>query len=271
MGGRLGAGQHDCYLEMARLFFNFLRISPSYTAASQYQRPKRLPKGLSLENRQVLDCYVKYGCVLSCQFEDWIEAHQFLPLCVKPPIIEILRGKDRLFVCDDDILLKLCANQDPPSISQVVDALTQVWPNTPIKQIQGQVLKGAKLKNMWKDLLLIYTMALNPDLELWRVGSMAMLVDRFIGRLDPMAARYKSGDDHMRRHMTLMVMRHKECALSVSESAAMGLFPNREIDKSIQTRFDFEDGNFTSRLFSLGSHEFDCMRSRVSQLTNSAQ
>jgi len=120
---------------------------------------------------------------------------------------------------------------------------------------------------MWKDLLLIYTIALNPGLELWRVGSMAMLVDRFIGQLDPLAARQKSGDDHMRRHMTLMVIRHKDFALNVSEKAALGEFPNRELAKNMQTRFNFEDENFATRLFSSGSYEFDCARNRVSQLT----
>jgi hypothetical protein len=268
MGGKLCAEQQDSHQEMARLFFNFLRISPSYTAATQYVRPKRLPKKMSLENRQVLDSYAKYGCVLSCSFEDWISNNQSFPLCTKPPIIEVIRGKDRLFVCDDDILLKLCGNQEPPSISQVVNALSQIWPNTQIKQIHSQVLKGAKLKNMWKDLLLIYIMALNPDLELWRVGSMAMLVDRFIGRLDPLAARQKSGDDHMRRHMTLMVMRHKDSALQISEQAALGGFPGPQLGKSFQTRFDFEDENFASRLFSLGSQELDCARERVIQLTS---
>ena len=271
MGGNLFAQQQDCYQEMARLFFNFLRISPSYTAASQYKRPNRLPKKMSSENRQVLDTYAKYGCVLSCTFDDWITEHQSLELCVKPPIIEVLRGKDRLFICDDDILLKLCGNQEPPSISQLINALSEIWPNTKIKQIHSQVLKGTRLKNMWKDLLLIYTMALNPDLELWRVGSMAMLVDRFIGRLDPLAARQKSGDDHMRRHMTLMVMRHKEFALSVSERAALEQFPSRQLTKDAQSRFNFEDESFSKRLFELGNHEFDCAKNRVSQLTGSRQ
>ncbi len=95
--------------------------------------------------------------------------------------------------CDDDILLKLSVDQDPPSIAQLINALAQIWPNTQIRQIHQQVLKGAKLKNMWKDLLLIYTMALNPHIELWRAGAMAMLVDRFIGKLDPLAARH-TGD-----------------------------------------------------------------------------
>ena len=267
MGGKLCAEQQDCYQEMARLFFNFLRISPSYTAASQYKRPQRLSRKVSPENKLVLECYAKYGPVLNCPFTDWIDRHQSLPACLHPPVIEVLRGNDRLFVCDDDILLRICEKQDPPSISQVINALSQIWPNTQIKQIQHQVLKGAKLKNMWKDLLLIYTIAMNPDLELWRVGSMAMLVDRFIGRLDPLASRHKSGDDHMRRHMTLMVMRHKDCALNVSESAALGQFPNQELAKNAQTRFNFEDNDFATRLFFTGHHEFDCARDRVSQLT----
>ena len=270
MGGKLCAEQQDCHQEMARLFFNFLRISPSYTAASKYVRPKRLPKKMSLDNRKILDCYSKYGCVLDCPFTTWFEGHKQLPMYSCQPVIEVIRGGDRLFVCTDDVLLKLCSDQDPPSITQLVNALSQIWPNTQIKQIHSQVLKGAKLKNMWKDLLLIYTMALNPDTELWRAGAMAMLVDRFIGRLDPLAAKHKSGDDHMRRHMTLMVMRHKESALNISEHAALGIFPQQELGKSFQTRFSFEEENFASRLFSLGNHEFDCAKDRVSQLTRYA-
>jgi hypothetical protein len=70
--------------------------------------------------------------------------------------------------------------------------------------------------------------------------------------------------------MTLMVMRHKDHALQVSEQAALGGFPQQELGKIFQTRFNFEDENFTSRLFSLGNHEFDCARDRVSQLTRLA-
>ena len=270
MGGKLCAEQQDCHQERARLFFNFLRISPSYTAASLYVKPKRLPKKMSIDNRQVLDCFAKYGPVLNYSFGSWFEGHKKQLMDSSPPVIEIIKGKDRFFVCDDDILLKLSVDQDPPSIAQLINALAQIWPNTQIRQIHGQVLKGTKLKNMWKDLLLIYTMALNPHIELWRVGAMAMLVDRFIGRLDPLAARHKSGDDHMRRHMTLMVMRHKESALNISEQAALGIFPQQELGKSFQTRFNFEDENFASRLFSLGNHEFDCAKDRVSQLTRHA-
>lgn len=267
MGGKLCAEQQDCHQERARLFFNFLRISPSYTAASLYVKPKRLPKKMSIDNRQVLDCFAKYGPVLNYSFSTWFDGHEKLLIDSSPAVIEIIKGKDRFFVCDDDILLKLSANQDPPSIAQLINALAQIWPNTQIRQIHQQVLKGAKLKNMWKDLLLIYTMASNPHLELWRAGALAMLVDRFIGKLDPLAARYKSGDDHMRRHMTLMVMRHKDSALQVSEQAALGGFPEPQLGKSFQTRFDFEDENFASRLFSLGSQELDCARERVIQLT----
>jgi hypothetical protein len=34
------------------------------------------------------------------------------------------------------------------------------------------------LKNLWKNIYLSYLMFSNPDVELWRIGAEAMLVDR---------------------------------------------------------------------------------------------
>lgn len=270
MGTSIGAQQYEDHLDMARLLFNFLRISPSYAAVSHYVKPTRIPKKMSQENRRLLASHSLYGDVHHCKFDQWMEKQAVNLTSNALPVIELITGKERLFVCDQDILLKVRTDLNPPTVFELAGFIQKLWPNKSAYQIKYQITKGVKLKNMWKDLLLIYVMARNPELELWRAGAKAMLVDRFIGKLDPSASKHKSSDDYMRRHMTLMAMRHKDYALHASEQAAFGNFPKRDIDKDRQTRFDFEDQNYNSRLFGGGLDELLFANQRVCYLTGTS-
>ena len=83
-----------------------------------------------------------------------------------------------------------------------------------------------RVASLWKIINLVYTRALNPDIEQWRVGALVKLVKAFEHCLDPWAARSVRGHEDMRRHMNLMVKRLLDRAALIAENAARDLFPN---------------------------------------------
>jgi hypothetical protein len=73
--GQQSANNPDlAWLKESRILFNFLRVSPSYTAAAQYiPRPSNKSK-MPLESKQVLKNFKKYGDVQQTSFDSWIKA-----------------------------------------------------------------------------------------------------------------------------------------------------------------------------------------------------
>ena len=56
---------------------------------------------------------------------------------------------------------------------------------------------------------------------MWRIGAEAMLVERFIGKVEPTGRRMNSSQDYERRLLVATVLRHKAWAHNISEYAAM--------------------------------------------------
>ncbi|PUE38651.1 hypothetical protein B9Z50_16460 [Limnohabitans sp. Bal53] len=83
-------------------------------------------------------------------------------------------------------------------------------------------------KNLWRDVYLAYLIKNYPEAELWRLGAEAMLVDRFIGKVEPMGRRMNSSQDYERRLLVAMVVRHRAWAANISEYAAIDKFPCKE-------------------------------------------
>ena len=69
-------------------------------------------------------------------------------------------------------------------------------------------------KNLWRDVYLSYLIKNYPETELWRLGAEAMLVDRFIGKVEPTGRRMNASQDHERRLLVATVIRHRECLSS---------------------------------------------------------
>ena len=83
-------------------------------------------------------------------------------------------------------------------------------------------------KNLWRDVYLAYLIKNYPEAELWRLGAEAMLVYRFIGKVEPMGRRMNSSQDYERRLLVAMVVRHRAWAANISEYAAIDKFPCKE-------------------------------------------
>jgi hypothetical protein len=83
-------------------------------------------------------------------------------------------------------------------------------------------------KNLWRDVYLSYLIKNYPEAELWRLGAEAMLVDRFIGKVEPTGRRMNSSQDYERRLLVAMVVRHRAWAANISEHAAIDKFPCKQ-------------------------------------------
>ena len=109
----------------------------------------------------------------------------------------------------------------------------------------------------------------NPDVELWRIGAEAMLVDRFVGTIDPTGRRMNASEDHARRHLTLTVVRHNEWAFNTAEHAAVDDFPCKAKLSETQGCFDFTDACRAQQLFAQGAEEMGNARAEVIRCSGS--
>ena len=166
---------------------------------------------------------------------------------------------------ESDLFLKVGQDGEVFSPQEVIAAMSKIWPTLIVRTLSPYCLGHHQTKMLWKSLNLVYVRALNPDLELWRAGALAMTVDRFVGRLDPWASKHKNTDAEMRNHMTQIVVRNQKQSLYLAEQAALGNFPNNNPPNNIQGRFDFEDDTFTKRIFASGKDESDFVYDQVAR------
>jgi hypothetical protein len=64
-----------------------------------------------------------------------------------------------------------------------------------------------------------------------------MLVDRFVGKVNPAGKRMNSAQEHERRHLTQIVIRHREWAFNIAEHAAVDDFPCKKQFGEVQASF----------------------------------
>ena len=148
------------------------------------------------------------------------------------------------------------------------DLLAFIKANVP-KADEDLRLAPVVTKNLWKNIYLSYLMFSNPDVELWRIGAEAMLVDRFVGAIDPLGRRMNASEDHARRHLTLTVVRHNEWAFNTAEHAAVDDFPCKAKLSETQGCFDFTDACRAQQLFAQGAEEMGNARAEVIRCSGS--
>jgi len=264
--GQQSANNPDlAWLKESRILFNFLRVSPSYTAAAQYIPRTSNKSKIPLESKQVLKNFKKYGDVQQTPFDSWLKAKGLKAIKKTDTNIYIVSGASIKDSRESDLFLKVGQDGEVFSPQEVIAALSKIWPSLIVRSLSNSSLGHHQTKMLWKSLNLVYVRALNPDLELWRAGAMAMTVDRFVGRLDPWASKHKNTDSEMRNHMTQIVVRNQKQSIYLAEQAALGHFPNHAIPKNYQGRFDFEDESFTKRLFLTGKDESDFVYDQVAR------
>ena len=262
-------GQHyepdGVALASARLRFNFLKLSPSYAAGChQLTSGVGKPK-VNAQGRAVLKTIGRYGDVSKVKFEEWALtiAHTCMP---DRDAIEIRSGNDLKSFAKTDLVLCF-----PNGVNTMTDRdlLEFIKAHVPVGEALPR-LTPVVTKNLWKNIYLSYLTFSNPQKELWRLGAEAMLVDRLVGKINPAGKRMNSSEEHDRRHLTMIVIRHRQWAFNVAEHAAMDDFPCKEQFGAVQGGFDFFDADRTQQIFAVGAEEFAHARAQVIRCSRSA-
>ena len=255
-----------CFQDFSRLLFNFLRLSPNYSLVAQQGGNIRLHKHMAHDQRAAIECFRRYGDVYNQRFDTW--AHQHARLWQQPvrQQVAVYSGPERRRIQDHDTFVHLPQDCDLPSAKEWSSLLAQHRARQRLAVVAAKA--KIRLSSLWKILHLVYTRALHPDVEQWRVGAMVKLVKDFANELDPWAARSKRGVEDMRRHMNLMVRRWLDRGAVIADNTVRGLFPSDVGSCSVpanwqQIRFDFEDDRYIQQLFAQGQEELDFASARV--------
>ena len=250
-----------CVQDIKRLLFNFLRISPSYWSVCSNPKKIRLRKHMPIEQRNAVLCHRRYGDVFTNSYQGWSDLNPKLFVSHVGPAVALYSSNQVHQIKDGDMFAHLPHASPLPTDAQWLDMLERLRRQRKANSLIEKL--KVRISSLWKILNLVYTRALHPDIDQWRVGALAQLVKGFVGKLDPWGSRSKSGDEHMRRHMNIMVHRWLDRGAIIAENAAHDLFPNDQGSISKQIQFDFEDRDFVGRLFSLGNEEAVFVRDKV--------
>ena len=261
---RLPSAPAGADLPFGRLFFNYLKLSPSY-AAGCHRIASGAKTKLNAHGKKVLSCVEAYGDVNQCQYDEWM-AGQGCKCYSERSAVEIRKGSDLASIAKTDLFLCF-----PNGVNTMTDKdlLAFIKANVPKGEVSNTRLTPVVVKNLWKNIYLSYLMFSNPDVELWRIGAEAMLVDRFVGTIDPMGRRMNASEDHARRHLTLTVVRHHEWAFNIAEYAAVNDFPCKAKLGKTQGCFDFTNACRSQQLFAQGAEEMSNARAEVIRCSGS--
>lgn len=262
---RLSGSSGGGGLLFGRLLFNFLKFSPSYEAGLHRLR-LGVKQKLDSYGRQVMCCAELYGDVNKIDFYKWA-AEAGAGICLASNCVEICTKNDLVDASEDDLFICFRGGVNAMNDKELLAFIKNHVPKGASNQIK---LTPVVVKNLWRHIYLCYLMFCNPDVELWRLGAEAMLVDRFVGVIDPAGRMMNSSQDHERRHLTLMAIRHQEWAFNTAEHAAINDFPCKSRLGLTQGRFDFTDSQRAMQLFAMGSEEMGNARQEVIRCTGAS-
>jgi hypothetical protein len=242
--------------EELRLLYNYLRISPWYALAAG-QVDIKVRRIAPERTRAVIQCYRRYGDVHHRSFEDWVGPVR--KVSVKPtsrPRALIVEAQNISEVVQG---YKLIAIKEGSSLPEVIHDLTELLKRCGYFCPRTASITGIRAKTMWRALAVVYARARDPAAELWRIGARVGVIDRFAGRIDPDESRKSAASMQMRKELTQTVIRFLQLALLLSQSAALGTFPDTKsplIERNQQMVFAFENWEL-DRALSACAAEYD--------------
>jgi hypothetical protein len=242
-----------------RLFFNFLRISPSYALVSSQRSQIKVSRKTPAHTRQLLAVFDALGNVHTTDFDRW-QGPALITSGIRTPRVRVLTSSaaGRVVLSRDCVLMAV-----PRSLSrarQLAECKVLLDRNDVKATAPTQ---DTRIRTLWKALACVYARAKNPDLELWRIGLLANAVTRFKGVMSPEETRKLAAHAEMRRHLTLMVIRLLFTALVISENAALGRFPDKTTQSVSQMAFPFEAHELDRLLSASGDLEYNHIMRRV--------
>jgi hypothetical protein len=252
----------------ARLYYNYLRLSPSY-AAGCIHRLRKKGRKLNSHGQRVLACVDKYGDVHETSFADWVSGPGRSRAVVPAVMPELMTAKSLKIGHQSDLFIRFPNGANAMPQLQFLAWVSAIVPSV-AREYGGIRLTPVMQKNLWRDVYLAYLLKNYPEAELWRLGAEAMLVDRFIGKVEPTGRRMNSSQDYERRLLVATVVRHRAWAANISEHAAIDEFPCKEGLPNQQHCLDLGTVDLLSQLGSHSREESLHARAQVIRCTGAA-
>ena len=247
--------------EQLRLLFHFLRISPTYFLAHKLG-PKRFTRGMPEHTKLAIQTYRCFGDVYDQDFEQWAASHRRMSFNPTSCVQELVASPNEVVLSKEGY--SLIAVKHGLSRAEALAMIEQVIRSSKHFCVAKASDTGTRVKTMWRALAVVYALARHPKRELWRIGAETAVIERALGRVDPEEPKRVSAHAVLRRDLTQAVIRFAQVAVLLSESAALGCFPNTEaplITPSKQLTMAFATYEVERRLKTCGV-EFDYVAER---------
>jgi len=258
----------------ARLFYNYLRLSPSYAAGSLHSLRSVGSKSIKLNRHgaKVLTCVNKYRDVHQTSFEDWVAGAGSVRIKAPSRMPEIVSAQTLMVGHQSDLFIRFPYGRNAMPQLELLAMIASMVPSAVKERADSEDHLELRLtpvvqKNLWRDVYLAYLIKNYPEAELWRLGAEAMLVDRFIGKVEPTGRRMNSSQDHERRLLVAMVVRHRAWAANISEYAAIDKFPCKEALSNDQQCLELQAVDLLPHLTAHSLEESMYARSQVIRCT----
>ena len=237
-----------------QMFFEYLRISPSYALAvksNEHQLALRLDD--LARSELVWKTRNDVGNIFEVLYREWWinNGLALFGVHASQPCIEIIQrlspsNNDELLIAEsqrevnnyiesryteqgrpDSILLSIPLGQKRiTTIKQLKKLLTQIEAIPPELPKAKYQLENNKMRyrRLLAGLRLVYMRARQPKDELWRIAARAK-ISHSHGRIDPNALKKDRSNPEGRRMLTIMASRLLHDTLVIAENAATGIFP----------------------------------------------
>jgi hypothetical protein len=188
---------------------------------------------LNRHSAKVLACVNKYRDVHQTSCEDWVAGAGSVRIKAPSQMPEIVTAQTLEIGHQSDLFIRFPYGRNAMPQLELLAMIASMVPTAVKGRPNSQdhtVLRLTPVlqKNLWRDVYLSYLIKNYPEAELWRLGAEAMLVDRFIGKVEPTGRRMNSSQDYERRLLVAMVVRHRAWAANISEHAAIDKFPCKQ-------------------------------------------
>ena len=258
---RSAKGHWSSAITCARLFYNYLRLSPSY-AAGCVHKARGVGQKLNKHGSKVLACVEKYRDVHQTSFDDWVKGAG--KSRVDGPLLlpELQTSKTLAIGHQSDLFIRFPFGKNALPQLELLAMIAAMVPST-VKNQHSIRLTPVLQKTLWRDVYLAYLIKNYPEAELWRIGAEAMLVERFIGKIEPMGRRMNASQDYERRLLVATVVRHRAWAANISEHAAIDEFPCKDPMPFEQQSLELQGVSMLMQLAEHSRHELLYARQQV--------
>ena len=124
-----------------RLFFNFLRFSPTYWQVCSNSEKLRLHKNMHDDQKAAIQCHRRYGSVFDTSYHDWSNTNRIKFKNDSKPAIQLLDGSQAGVIKSDDQFIHL-----PKGAQAKLNDLKLLMDSVPVKQIVGTAVKAVKVR-----------------------------------------------------------------------------------------------------------------------------